>query len=817
MSGRHLFGGVTLLLSLRGTLAAQNPPAQPPPASQQPVIIVPSGNTAAQQAAAGLGHTVTNEQIANAIAASGLTEAQVRAKLQAAGYDPTLADPFFASRRAAAAAAAGAPPPDTSSATSSNAFANALAALGIFKLGLAQTPPPIDTTKPPPDTTKANKLPEVFGKDIFNRASTAFDPVISGPVDPGYRLGVGDALQLVVTGQTEQAYQLQLGRDGTVVIPQVGQIALAGMTLDAARTLVRLRMSKSFSGLATGEAHLDLTIAQLRTNAVFVIGEVENPGAQQVNSLATVFNALARAGGPTNQGSFRAVEVRRAGKVIERLDLYDYLLQGSAEGDIRLEQGDVIFVPLNTRAVSITGAVRRERTFQLTPSEGFDDLLRFSGGLLATASSDRVQIDRVLPVAERLPGVERVKVDVELKGNLDTLKHVPLLDGDIVTAFSVSDLRRRTVALRGEVYEPGEYELSAGLTLGALIGKAQGAMPWGMGDRVKVLRQIKPTGRAELFSVDATTATGKSFALQEFDSVEVLDRRKEIPSGTIVIDGAVNAPDTTDYVEHESLRDAIERAGGLAEYAQAVDVFRKVSGPAFSDTTTKRYAFNLSPTFDHDTTLSGFILERDDHVFVRVSPGFRSQVFVKVEGYFTHPGSYAIAQNADHIRDVVMRAGLPLPGAYPASFHLIRGDKLVSVDFDLAMKGDPIQNITLLDGDRLDIERDPTTVFVTGAVNRPSLIRYRPGLSVGDYIELAGGPLENGEPKHAFVDYPSGFTKRVRPVLFLFHTSPDVISGTTITVPLKPDTQTNTTEIWARIMAGATAVATLVIAYHAVK
>lgn len=822
MFGRQLAIG-TMLVVGSARVAAQNPPPSNPPPSQQPIVVVPSGNTAAQQAAAGLGHNVTNEQIANAIAASGLTEAQVRAKLQAAGYDPTLADPFFASRRAAPASAAGTPAPDTtkSSAVSSDAFANALTALGILKSGLVQAPTmaTTDTTKPPvpPQDTTKPAIPEVFGKDIFNRASTAFDPIVTGPVDPSYRLGIGDVLQLVVTGQTEQAYQLDIRRDGSIVVPQVGQIQLAGFTLDAARALVKMRMTKSFSGLATGEAHLDLTIAQLRTNAVFVIGEVENPGAQQVSSLATVFNALAHAGGPTNQGSFRAVEVRRAGKVIEKLDLYDYLLKGSAEGDIRLEQGDVIFVPLNTRAVSITGAVRREKTFQLTPSEGFEDLLRFAGGMRATASADRVQIDRVLPPEQRTPGVERVKVDIELKGNLDALKSVPVLDGDIVNVFTVSDERRGVIALNGEVYEPGDYQLVPGLTVGALIDKAQGPRPWGMLDRIKVLRQLRPTGRAELYSVDATTPSGKGFALEEFDSVTVLDARKEIPSGQITVDGAVNTPGDAPWVENESLRDAIERAGGLAEYAQTVDVFRRVSGPAFSDTTTKRYSFAISPTFIHDSTLSKFVLDRDDHVFVRVSPGFRSQVFVKVQGYFTHPGTYAIAQNADHIRDVVMRAGMPLPGAYAPSFHLTRGDKFVSVDFEGAMRGDPIQNITLLDGDQLEIGRDPSTVFVTGAVNHPSLIRYRPGLSVNGYIELAGGPQESGEPGKAFIDYPSGFTKRVKRVLLLFHTSPEVISGTTITVPTKPDSTTNPSEIWARVMAAATVIATLVVAYHATK
>lgn len=789
-------------------LSAQQPPVAPP------VVVTPVQPTAAQAAAAALGKPVSNDQIANAIKQSGLSEAQVRAKLQAAGYDPGLADPFFAavgqqSQTGAAAATSAAQAPGSD-------FVKALVSLGILSSPTSPTDESTDATKA--DSAKKDALyAGVFGKDIFDRASTAFDPVTSGPVDPAYRLGVGDQLQLIVTGQVELAYQLSIGRDGTVVIPQVGQISLAGLTLDAARQLLRIKMGESYSGLKTGATRLDLTVAQIRSIAVFVIGEVENPGAMQVNALATVFYALAKAGGPTDRGSFRDIEVRRGGKTIETLDLYDYLLKGDATGDIRLEQGDVIFVPLNERAVAVVGAVRRPRIFELRHNEGFNDLLRYAGGLMPTASTDRVQIDRILPAAQRQPGFDRVKVDVYLHGNLDSLSHVTLNDGDIVTVFSIGDLRRNVVTVTGQVFQPGDYELLPKMTLGQLISDAQGFLPWAIAGQVKVLRPIVQTGQSQLVSVDATTEQGKQFLLEEFDSVEVLDSRLAYPSGTISVAGAVHFPQTRAFADNETLADAIERAGGFLEFAQVVDVFRRVSGETYSDTTSKRFEFPITPNFFHDSSVAQFILRRDDHIIVRVSPGFRAQKFVSLTGRFTHDGTYAISDNIDRVSDVVARAGGTLPGAYAAGFRLVRGGKPVAIDFQRAMRGDPENDLPLLDGDSLIITRDPGTVFVTGAVNRPSLIKYEPGRAMDDYIDMAGGVSDTGRVNSAIIEYPSGFSREQKRVAFFFHSSPPVVSGSTISIPFKPRDTTSTSEIWGRVLAATSSIASLILAIAAVK
>jgi polysaccharide export outer membrane protein len=820
---RRMF--VTAAVVVPSVLSAQNPPPTPPPTTvQAPVVIVPTKPTAAQDAAAAIGRPVSNERIADALKQSGMSEAQVRARLRAGGYDPGLADPFFSQAKPGAPITAGASP-----ATSD--FAKALANLGVLAAeGEGNSE---ENGRRVLDRAIA-RGGGVFGKDIFNRATTAFDPVTAGPVDAAYRIGVGDALQLIVTGQVELAYQMDVRRDGTVVIPQVGQVSVAGLTLDAARTLLKSRMITSYSGLSSGEARLDLSIARLRSNAVFVIGEVENPGAIQVNALSTVFHAIARAGGPTDRGSFRNIEVRRGNRVIQRLDLYDYLLRGDASGDIRLEQGDVIFVPLNERVVAITGAVRRPRIFELRPNEGFTNLLTFAGGLLAVAAVDRVQIDRVVSADKRSAGFERAKVDIDIRGNLDSLARVTLQDADVINVFSIGELRRNVVTLSGQVFEPGDYELKPRMTLTQLIANGQGLTPWALADRIKIVRNVPATGQNELWSIDATSAEGRKFELEEFDQVEVLDGRRAFPGGIVSIEGAVNgtvgaidsrsgttsevsATVVRPFIERESLKDAIERAGGLREYAQSVDVFRRKTGQSYSDTTSERFSFVAVPNNASNRQLAEFLLKRDDRIVVRSAPGFRPQQFVTVEGQFQHIGSYAIAENQDRVRDVVTRAGGLLPGAYPGSFRLVRDGKRVSVDLEKATRGDVNNNLPLLGGDRLEIDRDQKTVYVDGAVTKPSLIRYRPGLTLSEYIELAGGPTEKGVPGKATIEYPSGFSARVKKVAYFFHSSPDVTSGSVITVPEKPVDDNRSSELWSRTLATATALGSLIVAIVAVK
>lgn len=861
---------------------------------------IPATRTPAQDSLAAKGISASNEQIAEAMRRSGMSELQIRERLRGAGYDPSLADAYFSSTRGGG----------ETGGTATPEFTRALQNLGILSLQDVQAPladaartrrgtlgarESAEATAVP---TTAPEWTKVFGKDIFVRSSNAFDPVGTGPVDLSYRLGVGDLLQLVVTGQVEFAYQLDVRRDGTVIIPQVGQVSVAGLTLEAARVALNKRLALSYSGISTGEAHADLTVSRLRSISVQVIGEVEVPGTYQLSALATVYHALATAGGPSSKGTFRAIQLRRAGKVIQTLDLYDYLLKGVATGDVRLEQGDVIFVPLNTRAVAARGTVRRVRQYELRPGEGFADLVAYAGGPLAIAATDRIQIDRVLPPAERKPGVERVTIDVALAPDGTSKSKFELLDGDQVIFFPVGDIRRNVVTIGGQVYRPGIYEFQSSMTLGQLVDRAQGFLPWALADQVKVVRRRTAAGTSELRPVDASTPQGKSFLLAEFDTVEVLDGRAAVNSGQITISGAINGgttpivdgkpkkvavaesfgpplfgtstygvkvgldaekdmpvkaalgaadslndrttransspggattqtlPDGTiegaprvvrTFVEHESLKDAIERAGGLRLDADRIELYRRRNARTYSDTTSVKYDFTVGENLAMDPRAATFYLEPDDRIVVRSAPGFRAQRFVTVAGEFAFQGDFAITEGRDRVRDIVLRAGNTRPGAYPNSFQLIRDGNPVGIDFTRAMAGDPTANVPVLTGDRLVIGRDPQTVLVTGAVARTTLVQYREGLTILDYIELAGGPKEIADLARATVQLPSGITQRNKKVAFFFHNKPTVLSGSVINVPEKTDDRGRAAEQLSQILSAMSTIASLLVAYAAFK
>jgi protein involved in polysaccharide export with SLBB domain len=657
----------------------------------------------------------------------------------------------------------------------------------------------------------------VFGRDIFSAAASALDPMAAGPVDASYRLGFGDWLQFILTGDVELAYQVEVRRDGSVLIPTLGQVPIAGLTLEAARTALRRRAAQSYSGINNGSTHLDVSVSKIRANAVFVIGEVQRPGAYVVSSLSTVFHAIARAGGPSERGSFRNIEVRRGGQLVKQLDLYDYLLDGDADSDIRTEQGDVIYVPLNRRAVSVVGAVRRPATFELRPSEGFGELIRFTGGLLPTAALDRVQIDRVLPPEQRTPGKERVLIDVKIEGKLDSLAAVPLYDSDGVTVFFVGELRRNTVTVRGQVLQPGTYEITPDMVLGRLINSAQGLLPWALTDRIKVLRPIPATGRNELISIDLADPQSWDFRLREFDDVTVLDARVAHPAETIQISGSVFRAGSMMHSERQTPKDAIDLAGGLRPEAIAVEVSRRRVGRNYSDTTSVVTAFLVDSARGLPASALEFVLERDDRVFVRAAPGWRAQRFADLSGMFSMPGVYPIIDGRERISDMLARAGGLLPEAYPGSFRLLRAGRPIAVKLELALRGDPAHDIALMDGDRLSVGANPSTVFVTGEVERSVLVRYERGRRLGDYITLAGGAKPTGDVARAMVESASGGIERGKRRLFIFRHTPEITTGAQIIVPQKPARNTSVGSVLATSVQYATLLASLAVSYVAVS
>ncbi|MGE5802699.1 MAG: polysaccharide biosynthesis/export family protein, partial [Gemmatimonadota bacterium] len=301
------------------------------------VAIATAQNPTPQQVQQALQQPGMADQVRSRIAQSGLTPDQIRARLTASGYPSTLLDQYLGGGGGATVTGAAGTP--------SAAELAAIQALGL---------PPVGNQLLPPDTglvrAAAGAPSEVFGVEVFRRTTTQFLPLLSGPVPPDYRLGPGDNLVLILTGDVELTYSLPITREGFILIPQVGQVHVANLTLEQLRDVLYSRLGRVYSGVrrtANATTRFDVTVANVRANQVYVVGEVAQPGAYQISSLGTVFTGLYAAGGVTELARLRGVEVQRGGRTIATLDLYDYLLRGDTRSDIRLETGDVIFVPLH--------------------------------------------------------------------------------------------------------------------------------------------------------------------------------------------------------------------------------------------------------------------------------------------------------------------------------------------------------------------------------------------------------------------------------------------------------------------------------------
>src|ERR1051325_5240533 len=313
------------------------------------------------------------DQIRQRLQQSGLTAEQVRARVAASGYPPHLLAAYLGAASSGGALSGGALP------------AGAMELAAIQALGL----PPVDQSLLVVDTGMirmrgAGAPSRVFGVDVFRRSTTQFLPLLSGPVPADYKLGAGDQLVLILTGDVELAYTLQVTREGFILIPQVGQVFVSNLTLDQLRDVLYTRLGRVYSGVkraASASTRFDISVANVRANQVYVVGEVAQPGAYQISSLGTVLTGLYAAGGVTERADMRSVEVRRTGKPLATLDLYDYLLHGDTRNDIRLQTGDVVFVPVHGTRVQVTGAVTRPAIYDLKPGETLPDLVEAAGGV----------------------------------------------------------------------------------------------------------------------------------------------------------------------------------------------------------------------------------------------------------------------------------------------------------------------------------------------------------------------------------------------------------------------------------------------------
>jgi protein involved in polysaccharide export with SLBB domain len=778
-------------------------------------------------------------QLRQRIMSSGMTPDQIRARLRAEGYPDNLLDAYLP----------GVTGGDSTTAQTADVFA-AVMALGIadstdiasFRLADSAARLRADTVRQAgiPDSLSRRRIdtstlrsrpvglprgivgaatsPDsgyyLFGLDVFARSTTQFEPNLAGPVDANYRVGPGDHLVIVLTGDVEAAYDREVTREGFIVIPQVGQVQVGNLTLGQVEDVLYSRLGRVYSGVRRGAGattHFSVSPARLRSNQIYVLGDVQRPGSYRVSAAGTVLTALYAAGGSTEIGSLRRIIVRRSGRIVDSLDSYDYLLRGDATHDVRLENGDVVFVPTHGARVRIVGEVLRPATYEIRRGESLDDAIRDAGGFTAKAGRRRVQIERIIPPEQRTTaGRDRQVIDITTDQMASASETgFPVEAGDLIRIFSVATRVRDRVTVEGAVWTPGPLGFTAGMLLSQALRLAGGVKPDVYLGEVLISRLQSDSTRIELRASlrDTIGNVLNDVVLNEDDQVRVFSVTEFRPARYVAIAGAVRKPGRFPYREGMTVRDLVLLAGGLLENAhlQAAEVARlpqNRSGGRLA--TTIRVPLDSSYLFERASnarylgppglpapsgTAPEVPLEPYDNVLILEQPDWSLQRTVVLTGEVRFPGTYALRSKNEHLSDLIERAGGLTDQAYAdgVSFFRKRGNLgRIGIDLPRVLKDSTFRdNLLLQDGDSINLPQFSAVVDVRGAVSSPVAVAYVPGKDIGYYIAAAGGLNRKADGKGAYVVQPNGKVESISHRFLLPDWKPTPRSGSVVTVPEK--------------------------------
>jgi len=737
----------------------------------------------------------TPEQVREEIRARKLTPDQIRDALREAGYDPGALNAYLPGDTTGAAARAP---------------------------GAAVNPPSgALTTEPLPPTAGPNaprepsaaemrsefalevgkRMPDAagvrpFGYEIFSYSPTTFEPLAAGPVDPDYPIGPGDEVIITLWGDNEFTHAAIVNREATITVPDIGQVVLNGLTLAQAKRAITDRLASVYSGIRARRptTFVDVTLGKLRTIQVFILGDVVQPGGYTISSVSTVLNALYSAGGPTPRGSMRDVRIIRHNEVHRVVDLYGYILTGSKAEEVRLQSGDVLFVPPVGKTVAVVGEVRRPAIYELAEGERFQALLRLAGGVKSTALLSRALVDRVVPFAHRdsLAGQDRVVLDLPLREALaDSTRDPEMVDRDIVQIFRVGDILKNSVQISGNgVYHGGTFAWRPGMHASDLIREAGGLKPDAYLERALVIRTDEDrVRRSAAFHVGrAVNGEGDDdLELRPLDEILIRSMWDIQERYTVTISGEVRNPGSYEYLVGMTVMDLIFRAGGLMESASDVEaeVARVDSTTMTADKLSAEiFKVPISRDYSYGTGVdTSFVLQKWDRVSVRRIPNWELQRNVALLGEVMYPGVYSLQTKEERLSSVLKRAGGLKPTAYPRGAKFIRrkdGAGRLAVDVEAVAKHrNRKYDLVLEDGDEITIPREPKTVKVVGEVGFPVSVLHERGRPLGFYIEQAGGYTEEADKSRVKIVQPNGRVKGPRKMWF----DPSPEAGALILVP----------------------------------
>lgn len=683
---------------------------------------------------------------------------------------------------------------------------------------LVQEGDQIETATTETETAAQVQGIRVFGRDVFTNRNLTFAPNQNLATPENYKLGPGDEIIIDIWGTNQNTIRQTITPEGYINVPDLGLMSLNGMTVQEADKYLRRQLSRIYSALDGESASSDckLTLGQIRTIQINVLGDVAVPGTYELSSFANVFHALYRAGGFSSLGGLRNVQLVRGGKPVQTIDMYDFILKGKSSDDLRLEDGDVVLVQPYEALVQVVGQVKRPMFYEMKEGETMKDVLEYAGGFTGNAYKSSINVVRQ---GDREYKVYSVKED--------KYESFTLADGDSLTVGAILNRYENRIEIKGAVYRPGIYQLGEEIkTVKQLVAEADGLMGDAFTNRAVLHRQREDL-TLEVMSFDVKNiinGSSQDIELQKNDILYIPSIHDLKDMGYISIFGEVASPGEYPYADNTTIEDLIVQAGGLSESASLarVDVARRIVDPMgteASDTIGQTYTFSIKDGFIIDGE-AGFLLEPYDQVYVRKSPSYRKQTTVTIEGEVLYEGDYALTKRNQRLSDLVAAAGGVTDWGYVKGARLVR---LISDDervrmrkvVDVMERGsrDTVDveqldlgsvyyvginlekaiaepgsdyDVTLREGDLLVVPEYNNTVKISGAVQYPNVVYYNQNGTVKFYVEQAGGYIHRAKRSKAYVIYLNGTVAKARKV------SKGVIEpGCEIIIPKKGESKFN--------------------------
>jgi len=644
------------------------------------------------------------------------------------------------------------------------------------------------------ELTVEEELPEIFGHEIFRDRRINFEPNENVATPQDYKLGPDDEVIIDIWGYNEASIRETITPEGKINIDQIGPVYLSGLTIKEASEKIKKVLGSKYSGI-DGErpnTEVSVSLGQIRTIQVNVMGEVNTPGAYRLSPFSTVFTAIYRAGGVNDKGSLRNIKLVRGDKVVSQADIYEYIFSGNTSSDIRLQDGDVLIVPAYGNLVKIGGNVKRPMYYEMRDGESLASLIEYAGGFKGNAYTSSITV-------LRKSGHERsvASVSEENSGSF------ALRNGDEVRVDANLDRYTNLVEIKGSVFHPGAYELCPEIsTVRQLVERAGGLMEDAFMNRAVIHRE-KEDLSYETVSVplgDIMSGARPDISLKKNDLLVISNKFDVENRGTLTINGSVNNPGTFPFSSNTTIEDLILQAGGLLEGASLskVDISRRYVDPYGKEVPDKlgeTYSFSIKDGLVVDGG-EQFVLEPYDVVSVRKSPTYQTQQFVTVEGEVVFPGEYVLQSKSERLSSIIVRAGGLSKYAYLRGGLLTRKtseeqlelnevtEKLskkqksvrdsldtesvlfkptynIGIDMEKALANPgSIDDIILMEGDKITIPENSNVVSISGEVLYPNVVIYQPGKNLDYYISQAGGYTENSKRSRVYVIYMNGNVSR---------------------------------------------------------